>query len=168
MKTTRTLSRLLLALAGFAFAFAGEANAANPVSGVSLITALKDAHSLAANRSDLKVLRVEGTSMLPYFGTGAVLVVKTLAAEKLRSGMVVVYTNRFNEIIAHRLVSVTANGWTAAGYNNSSDDTTPVTSENLIGVVYATFHSDAQASAPLVASTSVEAGTLVAMAGPAR
>jgi signal peptidase I len=165
MKTARTLSRLLLALAGLVLA--GEASAANPVSGVSLVTALKDAHSLAANRKDLKVVRVEGTSMLPYFGSGAVLVVKTLPAEKLRSGMVVVYTNRFNETIAHRLVSPTATGWTAAGYNNRDADSTPVTGENLIGVVYATFHSDAVPADPLIAA-SVASGTLVALAAPAR
>ncbi len=143
MKTARSLARILLALAGLAFA--GEAAATiNPVSGVSVTAALKDAHALAASRADLQVLRVEGVSMLPFFGSGAVLVVKTLAAEKLRAGMVVVYTNRFNETVAHRLVEATASGWTASGYNNTEVDSTPVTAGNLVGVVYATFHSDAR------------------------
>lgn len=166
MKTARSLTCLLLALAGLACG--GEAlAAANPVSGVSVIAALKDAHALAANRSDLKVLRVEGASMLPFFGAGAVLVVKHLPAEKLRAGMVVVYTNRFNETIAHRLVASTAAGWTASGYNNQAADSTPVTATNLVGVVYATFHSDALPADPMMLA-SVGAATPVALAASAR
>jgi len=165
MKTARTLTRLLLAIAGLALA--GEAAATvNPVSGVSLTAALRDANELAANRSDLKVLRVEGASMLPFFGSGAVLVVKHLPAEKLRAGMVVVYTNRFNETVAHRLVAPTAAGWTAAGYNNRDTDSTPVTADNLVGVVYATFHSNALPASPMVASLAD--ATPVALAAPAR
>ncbi len=167
MKTARTLTRLLLALAGLA-CVGGEALAAsNPVSGVSMVTALNDARALTANRADLKVLRVEGNSMLPFFGPGAVLVVKTLPAEKLREGMVVVYTNRFNETVAHRLVASTGAGWTASGYNNSNNDSTPVTANNLVGVVYATFHSDARPIEPAMLA-SVNASTPVALAASAR
>ncbi|HEY9250661.1 MAG TPA: S24/S26 family peptidase [Rariglobus sp.] len=166
MKTARSLARLLLALAGLVIG--GEAMAAgNPVSGVSLVAALKDANALAANRADLKVLRVEGASMLPFFGPGAVLVVKKLAAEKLREGMVVVYTNRFNETVAHRLVGSTASGWTAGGYNNSEADSTPVSSANLVGVVYATFHSDALPADPVMLAAA-GAGVPFALAAPAR
>ena len=165
MKTAGTFTRLLLALAGLALVN-GAMAASNPVTGVSMVTALKDARDLAANRSDLKVLRVEGVSMLPYFGSGSVLVVKSLPAEKLRAGMVVVYKNRFNETVAHRLVNATAAGWTAAGYNNREADSTPVTAENLVGVVYATFHSDA-VSDPLMLAAAGNT-TLVALAAPAR
>ncbi|MFA6961758.1 MAG: signal peptidase I [Opitutaceae bacterium] len=166
MKTARPLTLLLLALAGVAIT--GEVAAAgNPVTTVSMVTALKDAHSLAANRSDMKVVRVEGNSMLPFFGPGAVLVVKNLPAAKLRSGMVVVYTNRFNETIAHRLVNATTAGWTVAGYNNDNADSTPVTSENLIGVVYATFHSDALPANPIMMA-AVDSGSTVALAASAR
>lgn len=167
MKTALSLIRILLALAGLAFG--GEMMAAgnNPVSGVSLATALKDAQALAANRSDLKVLRIEGNSMLPFFGPGAVVIVKTLAAEKLRTGMVVVYTNRFNETVAHRLVNATDKGWTAAGYNNREVDSTPVTAGNLVGVVYATFHSNALPADPMMLA-GIVSNTPVALAAPAR
>ncbi len=166
MKTARSLTRLLLALAGLAIG--GEAFAAgNPVSGVSLVAALTDARELAATRADLKVLRVEGNSMLPFFGPGAVLVVKTLPAEKLRAGMVVVYTNRFNETVAHRLITSTEAGWTAGGYNNRDADSTPVTAKNLIGVVYATFHSDALPVNPVMLASATIA-TPVALAASAR
>src|SRR3954464_2594803 len=135
MKTARSLTRLLLAIAGLACVGNAALAASNPVSGVSVVTALNDARALTANRTDLKVLRVEGNSMLPFFGPGAVLVVKTIPAEKLREGMVVVYTNRFSETVAHRLVALTGAGWTASGYNNNANDTTPVTANNLVGVV---------------------------------
>ena len=167
MKTARTLAQLLLALAGLALGNQVFA-AANPVSGVSVMAALQDAHALAANRTDLKVLRVEGVSMLPFFGSGAVLVVKALPSEKLRAGMVVVYTNRFNETVAHRLVNLTEAGWIASGYNNRDVDSTPVTAGNLIGVVYATFHSDARPAADSAMLAAVNAATPVALAASAR
>jgi signal peptidase I len=162
---TLSLTRILLAVTGLALT--GNVMAAsNPISGVTMTVALKDAYSLAANHADLKVLRVEGNSMLPFFGSGAVLVVKKLSTDKLRAGMVVVYTNRFNETIAHRLLANTAAGWTVAGYNNSTADSTPVNAANLIGVVYATFHSSGVTDAAMLASVS--GSTPVALAASAR
>jgi signal peptidase I len=166
MKTAITLPRFLLALA--TLVLTGTLTAAtNPVSGVSLTTALRDAHALAANRTNLCVVRVEGNSMLPFFGPGAVLVVKHLPAEKLRAGMVVVYTNRFNETVAHGLIEANASGWTAGGYSNADADSTPVTAENLMGVVYATFHSDATLS-DMPDLAALRDATPVALAAPAR
>ena len=165
MKTARLLTTLI---ALSTLIFSGEAFAgSNPVSGVSMMTALRDAHAIAANRSDLKVLRVEGNSMLPFFGPGAVLIVKNIPAEKLRAGMVVVYTNRYNETVAHGLVNETSEGWTARGYNNNEADSTPVNGANLMGVVYATFHSDALPADPMMVSALASA-TPVAMAAAAR
>ena len=164
MKPARSLALTLLAFVGVVMS--GELFAANPVTAVPLSVALNDAHALAGHRADLKVLRVEGNSMLPFFGPGAVLVVKNLAPEKLRAGMVVVYTNRFNETVAHRLVGSNNAGWTASGYNNSAADSTVVNGANLIGVVYATFHSDARPAGTALASAL--ANTPVALAAPAR
>jgi signal peptidase I len=161
-RTTSLLARLAL-LASLALFTATSLTAAeNPVSGVSLETALTDAHLLAARKPGLTVLRVEGDSMLPYFGTGAVLVVKFVSAAQLQPGMVVVYTNRFNETVAHRVVSADATGCTVQGYNNAAPDSTRVTAENLQGVVYATFHSAANATAASLA------GTPLALAAPVR
>ncbi|MFA6287030.1 MAG: signal peptidase I [Opitutaceae bacterium] len=165
MKTATTLRHLMLATASVVFAAVLGA-AENPRSGETLTAALNDAHALVANRADFKVVRVSGTSMLPFFGNGSVLVVKKMSAEKLRAGMVVVYANRFNETVAHRLVAFGAAGWEAKGYNNVTADSTPVSDANLIGVVYATFHSDDRAEAPMLASVST--GTLLALAAPAR
>lgn len=163
-----TLIRPLGLVAMTASLFAAALGAAeNPRSGESLAAALSDAHALIANRVDFKVVRVEGDSMLPFFGNGAVLVVKTMPVEKLKAGMVVVYSNRFNETVAHRLISKTAGGWEVRGYNNAAADSTLVNGENLLGVVYATFHSDGLLDKPaLIAAAS--SGTSVALAAPAR
>ena len=167
MNKALSLTRILLAVSGLFFAIEARAKV-NPVSGVSVIAALSDARELAGSRPDLKVMRVEGTSMLPYFGNGAVLVVKTLPSEKLRAGMVVVYKNRFNETVAHRLeASASTEGWIARGYNNRESDSTAVTKDNLLGVVYATFHSDGAAADPVMLA-SLTTGTTIALAAPAR
>jgi signal peptidase I len=167
MRKAPTFAGLVITFS--ALFFSGEAAGFNnPVTGVSLGTALRDAHALAAHRADLSVVRVEGVSMLPYFGPGAVLVVKHLPAEKLRAGMVAVYTNRFNETVAHGLIAPTAAGWTAGGHNNTTADSTPVTAQNLVGVVYATFHSDGAAPSSTDLLSALTTSTPVALAAPAR
>lgn len=158
--------RLLLALAALSLLPAGFGANANPSTGISLDTALGDAHRLADTKAGCQVVRVEGESMLPFFGDGAVLVVKTLPAAKLRAGMVVLYRNSFGETVAHRLVAATAGGWQAQGYNNTAADSTTVSDANLLGVVYATFHSDGNSASQLAAAAL--AGTPVALAAPAR
>ncbi len=158
--------RLLLALAALSLLPAGFGANANPSTSISLDTALADAHRLADTKTGLQVVRVEGESMLPYFGDGAVLVVKMLPASKLQAGMVVLYRNNFGETIAHRLVAATAGGWQAQGYNNTAADSTPVSDANLLGVVYATFHSDGRTGSQL--ANAALAGTPVALAAPAR
>jgi len=113
-----------------------------PLTGISLNTVLADAQKLADARPGARVMRIEGRSMLPFFGEGSVVVVKKIDPAKLRAGMVVVYTNRFGETVAHRLVATTEGGWTAQGYNNETADSTVVNGSNLQGVVYVTFHSN--------------------------
>ena len=166
MKTAHLLNRLMLAAASLFFAVGGAVAAEKPSTGVSLSVALHDAKQLAAQNPALRVLRVEGNSMLPFFGSGAVLVVKPMPASGLRTGMVVVYTNRFNETVAHRVVARTEAGLEVRGYNNDRADSTAVTDANLIGVVYVTFHSNSQVDAPMLAA--VNGGTQVALAAPAR
>jgi signal peptidase I len=138
-----------------------------PVSPISLETALADARALAAQHANMSVMRIEGVSMLPYFGEGSVLVVKKINAARLREGMVVVYTNRFGETVAHRLVARVDGGWQVKGWNNDRADTTVVNPSNLLGVVYATFHSSGLASAPALYATTLNS-VQVAWAAPAR
>ncbi len=138
-----------------------------PTSAETLNTALADAKRLAARSSEFQVVRVEGKSMQPYFGDGAVLVVKAIAPAKLTRGMVVVYKNRLGETVAHRLVTAGVSGWVAQGYNNNAVDSTPVNEANLIGVVYATLHSSGQVDAGYDLASAVQ-GTTVALAAPAK
>jgi len=138
----------------------------SPLTGISLSTVLADAQKLADARPGAQVMRIEGTSMLPFFGEGSVVVVKKIDTAKLRPGMVVVYTNRFGETVAHRLVATTAGGWIAQGYNNSRPDSTVVSAANLLGVVYATFHLNGVMGALDLATVSKTVP--MALAAPAR
>ena len=144
MMLSRLFRRTVTFIAFFIATTSYGALAECPQTSVSLDRTLTDAYKLAATRADLQVLRIEGRSMLPFFGSGSVVIVKKMDSAKLRTGMVVVYRNRFNETVAHRLVAATNDGWVAQGYNNADVDSTPVTGANLIGVVYATFHSNGQ------------------------
>ncbi len=144
------------------------AAAARPASSVSLSTALNDAHKLASRKGDT-VVRVEGVSMLPYFGDGSVLVVRKAAVEALKAGMVVVYRNRFGETVAHRVEARTGEGWTVRGANNAASDSTVVNATNLIGTVYATFYSDPRGGTEAVEVAGLLAkSTPVALAASAR
>jgi signal peptidase I len=165
MKTATLIRNLSLAAASMVFAAVLSASE-NPRSGETMTVALNDARALVAHRADFKVVRVEGDSMLPFFGNGSVLVVKKISSEKLRVGMVVVYTNRFSETVAHRLVAASTGGWEVRGYNNAKSDSTLVSDANIIGVVYATFHSDDRADVSLASAAA--AGTSLAYAAPAR
>jgi signal peptidase I len=139
---------------------------ARPLTGVSLSTALADAQKLADARPGAQVMRIEGKSMLPFFGEGSVVVVKKIDPAKLRAGMVVVYTNRFGETVAHRLVGTVEGGWVAQGYNNSMADSTVVSGANLLGVVYATFHSSGVLES--VDLAAIAQSIPAALAAPAR
>ncbi|MDD2765086.1 MAG: S24/S26 family peptidase [Opitutaceae bacterium] len=115
------------------------------VAGATFDTAVADALALVAQRADLSVVRIAGQSMLPYFSDDAVVVVKQIDAARLRVGMIAVYVNRFGEKIAHRVIAPVDGGWQVKGYNNDQPDSTVVNSRNLLGVVYATFHSTGRA-----------------------
>ena len=137
-----------------------------PLTAVPLDTTLVEAQKLA-DRHAGQVLKIEGQSMLPFFGEGSVVVIKKIGGAQLRPGMVVVYRNRFGETVAHRLVAPTANGWVAQGFNNAATDSTIVNDTNLMGVVYATFHSSGKSSAHSELA-SIVSNTPVALAAPAK
>lgn len=167
MKLSRLRNFALLGLAFFASALASLAAAERPVSSVSFLDTLTDASKIAARHSDMQVLRISGRSMLPFFGDGSVVIVKKIDAAQLREGMVVVYQNRFGETVAHRVVASIATGFVVQGYNNSAIDSTVVNDANLIGVVYATFHSNGVIDAGSAVASNA-ATTPVALAAPAK
>ncbi|PTY06906.1 hypothetical protein DB347_09900 [Opitutaceae bacterium EW11] len=168
MTVSSLYHRILTLTAGLFLAAAGHgAVVERPVSTVPLATTLSDAHQVASRHGGMQVLRISGTSMLPFFGDGSVVIVKKIEAAQLRAGMVVVYQNRFGETVAHRLVAPAIEGWLAQGYNNPVADSTLVNDFNLVGVVYATFHSNGRSDA-LPGLTALAACTTVALAAPAR
>lgn len=167
MKFAATFRHLFASALFCVAAVVQAAIAERPLTAESMDTALTDAHRIASNRADLSVLRIAGRSMLPYFGEGSVVVVKKIDAAALRAGMVVVYQNRFGETVSHRLIASTNGGWIAQGYNNTEVDSTVVNGSNLMGVVYATFHSNGRTEN----STSIAglmSKTAVAQAAPAK
>jgi signal peptidase I len=115
--------------------------------------AVTDALAVAGQRADLNVMRVSGQSMDPYFSDDAVVVVKKIDAARLRVGMIAVYLNRFGEKVAHRVMASVDGGWQVKGYSNDQPDSTVVNGGNLLGVVYATFHSAGRTSDAVVASS---------------
>lgn len=121
---------------------------ANPRSNVRFQTAVLDAMMVAMQKPGRSVVRMDGESMLPFFGSDSIAVIQQIPASRLRLGMIAVYTNFLGEKVAHRVVARAQAGWTVRGYNNSRDDSTIVNEGNLLGVVYATFStSGAPASA---------------------
>ena len=68
-----------------------------PAAPVAIRDAVADAQALAQTHVGATVMRIAGTSMLPYFGEGALIVVTPINEAKLRAGMLVVYRNRFGE-----------------------------------------------------------------------
>lgn len=170
MKTARPslLLATLIALGSVAVARPLETRRIAPVTPIAYTTAVEDARTLAARHDAASVMRISGDSMLPYFGDGSVVVVRPLAVERIREGMIVVYTNRDGEQVAHRVVGHSADGaWIARGYNNDRNDSTAVTADNLLGVVYATFHSNGDLTSDELLA-GVEAGLPVALAAPAK
>jgi signal peptidase I len=143
------------------------AAAATPVCAVDLGTTLRDAYRLAAV-AGASVMRVEGGSMLPYFGDGSVLVVRASKLESLRAGAVVVYRNHLGEMVAHRLETRVEGGWRVRGVNNRLADSTVVTAENFVGSVYATFHSNALGVAEGGELAKLVESTAVVLAASAR
>jgi signal peptidase I len=157
------LRALLIAAFLGAAAVAEAAIAGCPRTAESFDATLADAHRIAARHTSLSVLKVQGRSMLPYFGDGSVVIVKKIDAAALREGMVVAYRNRLGETIAHRLVRAKADGWVAQGYNNHKPDSTLVNADNLLGVVYVTLHSNGEiADAQTFAALSEKTATVLA------
>lgn len=165
LTTFRATVTVLLVLAGCGMGRASVVE--RPLTSVSFDTTLADAHRIAAAHPGAQVLRIEGQSMLPFFGDGSVVIIKKIETARLRAGMVVVYRNRFGETVAHRLVAPTTAGWVAQGYNNTASDSTVVNDTNLLGVVYVTFHSSGKTEGRAELASLLN-HTDIALAAPAK
>ncbi|HTZ19938.1 MAG TPA: S24/S26 family peptidase [Opitutaceae bacterium] len=110
-----------------------------PAANVQKVQAWKDAEMLAARDPGRTALVGGGTSMNPVYGDNTMLVAVPIDFKDLKAGMYVVYLNRYNRRVAHRLVAKEGKGWRAQGLNNPEEDNDLVTPENLIGVIYASL-----------------------------
>ncbi|HUG13044.1 MAG TPA: S24/S26 family peptidase [Opitutaceae bacterium] len=123
----------------------------HPRSNVGFDVAVLDAMVVAMQKPGRSVVRMDGDSMLPFFGADSIAVVQQIPAARLRLGMIAVYTNFLGEKVAHRVIAKAQDGWTVQGYNNPRADSTVVNETNLLGVVYATFST---AGAPKSAASA--------------
>ena len=115
-----------------------------PEANVRKVQAWQDAEMLAARDPGRTALVGGGTSMNPVYGDNTMLVAVPVDFKDLQAGMYVVYLNRNNRRVAHRLVAKESKGWRAQGLNNPEEDNDLVTPENLIGVIYASLTHEAE------------------------
>jgi signal peptidase I len=138
--------RVLLAVLGGAALFSlvllvpGLAHGMTPTSSVPYAQAVADAQRVASLHPQWQVLKVSGESMEPEFGDASLLLVSRADMDMLHAGMVAVYRDATGDLVAHRLIAPTANGWIVKGLNNDRPDPGVVTAQNLLGVVFGVLH----------------------------
>lgn len=113
---------------------------ATPTTNASMGDAFRDAEAVANREPGRVTAKGTGGSMAPVYGDNTLLVITPIRFEDLEPGMTVAYINGKGVRVVHKLVSRTKGGWFAIGLNNPRVDEDLVTQENLIGVVYASFH----------------------------
>ena len=119
------MSRLIIFLLLISSCFA---NVGNEVSAV------------IAGRAGYFAGTVRGNSMKGYYNNGDTVIIKAVDFKNIRIGQVVVYSNRFGEIVVHRVEEKCEFGFRVRGSNNKGNDSTILDSDNLIGVVYGVIH----------------------------
>lgn len=103
-----------------------------------------------------------GNSMLPLYKDHTVIVTRRIAVSELRAGMTAVYLGDAGRPVAHVLVARTRDGWVAMGVGNAECDATPVTEDNLLGVVVRAFEPSSDPMLALVRESAP--GALLASA----
>jgi hypothetical protein len=114
-----------------------------PSSDVGRLQAWQDAEQVSARQSGRETVIGSGDSMRPIYGDRTVLVLAPIDYANLKAGMQVGYVNRYGRRVVHVLLEPGTDGWRVQGLNNESEDRERVTRYNLIGVVYASFATDA-------------------------
>lgn len=114
-----------------------------PSTDVNKIEAWRDAESVSERETDRATVIGTGDSMRPIYGDRTVLVLSKIDYTELKAGMQVAYLNQRDQRVVHVLVKRDAWGWRVKGLNNDNEDQERVTPGNLIGVVYASFATDA-------------------------
>lgn len=129
-------------------AYAGEDSATydvglpHPSTNVPYAQALQDAQSIARQNPNWEVARCQGFSMSPFFTERSLLLVKKIPFEKLRPGMVAVYTDSAGDIVAHKVTARAGEGWHCQAFQNKITDPTPVSSANFRGIVFGVLNAN--------------------------
>ena len=114
-----------------------------PATDVGKLQAWKDAERVASHDDGRVTVIGSGESMKPIYGENTVLVISKIDYSSLKPGMQVAYINEIGHRVVHVLLNEDARGWRVQGLNNADEDSERVTRYNLIGVVYASFATDA-------------------------
>lgn len=114
-----------------------------PSSDVAKIDAWMDAEKVAGRGEGRTTVIGAGDSMKPIYGEGTVLVLAKISYDDLKAGMQVAYMSASGNRVVHVLKEQDQRGWVVQGFNNETEDRSRVTRYNLIGIVYASFATDA-------------------------
>jgi hypothetical protein len=111
-----------------------------------------DASIIIKNREGWFYANVIGNSMKQYYPAEfTTVIVKPIDFSLLRLGQVIVYTNKFGEEVIHVITKKVTDGFLVKGANNKNNDSTVLTKDNFIGIVYVTFNDKSNSSRNLLA-----------------
>lgn len=141
MTSLLSASLRYLAILGVFSLMASFVSAA-PKSSVSFEQALADARQVTKMNPAWSVMRCAGISMDPFFGDASLMLVEAVDFAKVREGMVIVYRDAEDDLVAHSVISVSPDGIIAKGYNNRTEDPHPVTADSFVGVAFGFLHTN--------------------------
>lgn len=111
-----------------------------------------EATKIINNRDGWFYANVVGNSMKQYYPVGSTTVlIKPIDFSLLRLGQIIVYTNKFGEEVMHVITGKVDDGFLVRGSNNRNNDSTILTKDNLIGIVYIAFNGKSMSSRNVLA-----------------
>lgn len=111
-----------------------------------------DASAIIKNREGWFYANVVGNSMKQYYpAESTTVIVKPYDFSLLKLGQVIAYKNKFGEDVIHVIVEKVSDGFLVKGSNNKNNDSTILTKDNFIGIVYVTFNDRSNSSRNLLA-----------------
>lgn len=144
-------------LAIVAIGLASQASAQKaPSSGVPFATALAEAIWLNEMNPRWDIYRGDGDSMYPHYGSHSLLLVKDTPIDAIRAGMMVLYIDAEGDRVAHLVDRVEGSQLRTRGAHTKEVDPTPVSQENLLGIVIGVMHS--ARNSPIETSVPVALG----------
>jgi hypothetical protein len=138
---------ILLSTTLFASKAAAMWNAEAPRSGISISVAAEESARITELNFSWTIYRAAGDSMHPHYGANSLLIVNKVSISDLRKGMIVLYRDHEGDVVGHSVAAMDESGIRAKGTYTDKLDPTPITSENLIGVVLGVMHANSESNA---------------------